>query len=375
MAITEVPASRISPVETPIIWTKSPFVKTDPEIVFDPEFLEAIAARPGIVPHGRSAMEAHGFIPREVMREVTTKLSTEPHQEVTRKVTESSFATWFLEKFNASHRAIDLMNLGEEKYASEVLGESSYRDLKIRRVARTRGIDRKTVTEEMIKEDTLAGIFWLGNTENIIAIRNRIRLVHTVLDIALKEQLDVMGINPSILEIASGSARPLLQKLAEYNKQEKYSGRLTAHLTDNSHSALEDSQKIAQDLGLGSIIETHKIDLREFKKYLRGFQYTMVGDIGYQDYSDEEQTVEMGTEVSEYLPEGGYYAVSNVTHDPNVDRHPESLFREKAVNWPYMYEHTMEVMRRIIKRSGFSERDSLFFTEPQGCHIVVLARK
>lgn len=374
MTIVEMSPNQIQTAETPIIWTESPFISTDPKLIFNPEFLAVMAANPGIIPHQRSEMETHGFIPRKVMRAITTTLVAEPHQVVTRKVTENSFATWFLEQFNASHRAIDLMNLGEEKYAVEVLGEARYRKLKSRSIAETRNIEPEAVTEGMIKEDTLAGIFWLGNTENIIAIRNRIRLVHTALDIVLKEQLEVMGINPSVLEIASGSARPLLQKIAEYSRQ-GYRDRISALLVDNSRSALKDSLKIAEALRVRVNIDTREKDFHLFKEYTKGFCYTLSEIVGLLDYLPEDEKVTLLAAVGGNLVEGGAVIFSNVTHDPDEERHPESTFREKAVNWPWMVEHTMEEMERIVQRSGFSVQASTFFTEPQGCHILVIARK
>lgn len=247
--------------------------------------------------------------------------------------------------------------------------EHSHRGRKIRKYAATHkalelvytyswdGNGRYGLTEQILTHI-------LFNFKNAKALRNRIRLVNKGLKQII---LDSIKIPDTIISLGSGSARDLVEVMAELrNKLVGHRPRIL--LVDRSRSALRYSEAMIREYKVGDVADWILVHAK-IEDFIQDAQEKadVVLVIGVTDYLEKRKAVEMVSRIYErILRPGGTLFTSNII--PNRERR----FLDCVLDWPMIYRDEREV-GEIMSESGFENFRLLY--EPLKIHGVAIARK
>lgn len=203
--------------------------------------------------------------------------------------------------------------------------------------------------------------FFVNNSK---AIRNRLLLVKTkirdLVDISMKNTSHV-----SILSIASGSARTILESLPV----EKVAQKCKLRFLDKNIQAIEYSKELAKPY-----VETCDIDwindtANNFPNYYaHDEKIDIIEVVGLLDYFEDEQVVKTFRTILSKLREGGYLIAANI-NDNN-----ERPFITKVVGWDMIYRDAKKMIDLGIK-AGFSPENIEAYYEPFRIHEVLIMKK
>lgn len=204
----------------------------------------------------------------------------------------------------------------------------------------------------------------LFNFRNAKALRNRVRLVNKRLKQII---LDSVKIPDTIISLGSGSARDLVEVVAELRS--KLTGcRPRILLVDRSRSALHYSEAMIKEYKVGDVADWILVHAK-IEDFIQNPQERadIVLTIGIMDYLEEKPAVEMISRIYDKLlrPDGILFA-SNIVHNG------ERKFLDHVLNWQMVYRSEKEI-GEIISKSGFENFRILF--EPLKIHGVIIANK
>lgn len=205
------------------------------------------------------------------------------------------------------------------------------------------------------------------STNNPKAVRNRLRLVERELIKAIRDAI-AQGNNISILSVASGSARAIVESI---NKQEFLNSNLTICFIDKSYKALEYSKTlVASELFPRNFTFKWIEDLaKNFQKhYTNKTLPNIIETVGLMDYFDDKKVLEFFTHVYTHLKPNGVFITANVADNP------ERKFVTNLVGWEMVYRQPEEFLKFAV-RAGFKKENVRILIEPLGIHFVMVAKK
>lgn len=211
------------------------------------------------------------------------------------------------------------------------------------------------------RKTTISDNFWELWWSNPRAVRNRLKLVKTLLRQSIEEVYKRKSII-QLISLGSGSARAVFEVMAiNYYPVE-------AKLIDVNKSAIKYSQKLAATYNLNhERIKYYCGDIDNIEQYCgNGFQADIVEMVGLLDYLSSEDAIKIFKKIYKVLAPEGWFIVSNIT------KNIEKPFVTKGMNWPMVYR-TKKELSSILSETGFAYHK--IFCEPLKIHLIVLAKK
>jgi hypothetical protein len=201
----------------------------------------------------------------------------------------------------------------------------------------------------------------------IQGVQNRAVLVRQVISEVIRWQFDRYGKELRIVELAAGLAEPLLWGLKDLEKEGVIPARVL--LTDISRNSLKQAQEISTYLEVKAEILTERLNLTKFdevKELLEKEQPNVVEMIGFIDYLDDDNVVELFKIIKAALPDNSSFIVGNVL--PTWERY----FIESSYGWPPMHYRSSEELHQLMCRGMFSDIDVT--EEPAGRFCIGVAK-
>lgn len=203
-------------------------------------------------------------------------------------------------------------------------------------------------------------------TSNVIAVRNRLRLVKRELKKALRARLKH---EPSVrlLSIAAGSARAVLEAVHEEGLA--HNRNITLVFLDKDPSALAYSKTLAKDLAVTCPIEWVEATAGTYLRSSKGKNYfDIVEMVGLLDYFPDDRAVPLFDEIYDVLTTGGTYITGNVI------AHDEKPLLSRFAGWHVIYREPEELLALLV-RSKFTLHNIEVYVEPHRIHSVSVAIK
>jgi ubiquinone/menaquinone biosynthesis C-methylase UbiE len=216
----------------------------------------------------------------------------------------------------------------------------------------------------------IADSFWHHVISQPKALRNRLSVVHAILQSQVKREIDNRKQNlikepVTILSIAGGSSRSIIYTLkALRDEGEKFPVKVVT--IDKDVSALEIGKKLAEERGLGNDFTWIGGKANELNQKLPDQKFDIVEIVGLLDYFDDERAVRLLDTVKSHLKSEGWIVAANVA--PNS----EMRFVENT-GWPKMYYRTPDNFMTIFKKAGFLQCEII--KEPLGVHMIIIGKK
>lgn len=206
---------------------------------------------------------------------------------------------------------------------------------------------------------------WL-HLMNPKALRNRLKLVKKILRKAI---LNFNGEEIKILNLGAGSARAILEIIAELKKDKVNIPKVRAKFIDISQDALDYSKEIALKSGISLndwVWQREKA--QSIEKICNDFRPDVVEMVGLMDYFNSEKALNLLKGINNYLNEDG------VLISCNIKDNSERKFISKVVGWDMIYRDEFEISK-LINDAGFSSEKSKIILEPLKIHCLFLAKK
>jgi len=206
--------------------------------------------------------------------------------------------------------------------------------------------------------------FWL-NIRNAQAVRNRLKIVKYLLEKNIADLVSRHHKEIRICSIASGSAQALIEAVAAARKR---GVNIRCVLIDLDSTAHDYAKNLARIHGVGNIIDCRLEKASFIETIGREFKPLIIEMVGFLEYRNDNQTVELTNRIYEALQPGGTFLTSQIA--PNG----ESFFMREVINWPMIYRIPGK-FKLLIEKSNFGKRSFTFYLEPQKIHFVIEAKK
>lgn len=212
----------------------------------------------------------------------------------------------------------------------------------------------------------VAHYIWF-HSNNSRGVRNRLRLVKRELRAyflkLVEEHKDI-----EVLSIASGSARAVIESLAEARAvgQIKIGGifldknpEAVSYSKELAHQALKDKHTLVWETDtVGNFFKSHNPENR----------FDVVEMVGLLDYFDNEKTVQTFHSIKKALKPGGILVTANIVDNS------ERKFVTNAIGWGMIYR-SAEDLAFLLHEAGFAYENMKVFYEPLKVHTVIVASK
>ena len=202
--------------------------------------------------------------------------------------------------------------------------------------------------------------FWT-NVLNIKAVRNRSRLVQFELKKIIKHFLS-KGEEVRILELAAGSAQPLLEVLAYF--RERGISNIRVLLLDNDPSALDYAKILAVKYGVQDQVEVVKTNAFFVKRVAKVFRPHIIEMVGLLDYLSDDVAKKLLTNIKEVLP-CGVFVTANIV--PNCER----VATHMLYDWPKMFYREPGQLEAMLQKAGF--KNIRIAIEPLSIHTISIS--
>lgn len=207
----------------------------------------------------------------------------------------------------------------------------------------------------------LATWFWERILLNPRALRNRLKLMKKEFALILDS---FRGKPARILSLASGSGRGIIEVMSAYKNELDFQ----LIFLDRSLAALAFSQKLGEEAGLSENLIRMRSDLNSFLTENSGTRYDAIELVGFLDYLDKNNAINLFRKIYWLLNEGGYLIAANVKNNP------EKKFLDEIVNWKMFYRDEKD-LRELLKISGFGGNYCKIIYEPMNIHGLIIAKK
>lgn len=211
-------------------------------------------------------------------------------------------------------------------------------------------------------EDNGNGKLWALCYPQARQLRSRGTMVTWHATDSMRTQLEALdpGLPLVYTSFACGSGDSTRQALRQIHN-EKPDANILGVFLDISNSALKYSMLKAQEDGIGHLVRTQQVDLRDIARIQTavGLQRHIDERVGYHDYTDDEQTTEYHREAYQNMAEGAEMFTS-CAHE-NSER---STLRD-VIGWcelntggmPDMYYKDPEQLLKTVLQAGFRPED------------------
>tara|TARA_Y100000310_G_scaffold345555_1_gene466523 strand:+ start:62045 stop:62878 length:834 start_codon:yes stop_codon:yes gene_type:complete len=205
--------------------------------------------------------------------------------------------------------------------------------------------------------------FWI-HMRNAQAVRNRFKRTRYDLERSCY-LLKNLGRPIRILSLACGSAQAVAETVALLST-EGY--QFEVLLIDYEEGALKKASEIAEKYRIGDCFTYKRGVVQRFPKYLDGFKPDIVEMVGFFDYLNDKQAVEVVELVHEMLPQKGTFITCHI--HPN----PEQDFLTNVIGWDSnMLYRSVDEFANLVDSGGFDKVQVVI--EPLGIHSVLVATK
>ncbi len=203
-------------------------------------------------------------------------------------------------------------------------------------------------------------------TANVLAVRNRLRLVKRELRTALKDAF-LRQEKVRLLSIAAGSARAVIEAVAETGNAKNKN--LSLVFLDKDRTALEYSTILVKKFGIECPVEWTDVTLGTYLKNSKGVNtFDIVEMVGLLDYFDNERAVEIFNRIYDVLNPAGKYITGNII------AHAEKPLLTRFAGWNVIYREPEEFLS-LLTRSHFGKHTILVYVEPHRIHAISVAEK
>lgn len=215
----------------------------------------------------------------------------------------------------------------------------------------------------------LARRIWF-HTNNARAVRNRLLIVKDELIRDIRSRIDSGDKYIKVLNIASGSARAILEAIHSFNAEKGVTFDVT--FLDKNPKAVAYSQELAKEFDFAQ----HKLQwvTASVGEYFAEHDasdsepFDVVEMVGLLDYFDDERTVSVFERICDRLNKDAFFITANIVD--NVER----PFVENVVGWKMVYRTATE-LKDLIVRSGFAEDKVRMQYEPMVMHTLACSYK
>lgn len=209
--------------------------------------------------------------------------------------------------------------------------------------------------------DSIFSYLWESNMLNAYALRNRLKLVKKELkEIILKKKAKQ---KIRILSLASGSARAIIETLAEQKDID-----IEARLVDLSRNALCYSRKLAEKYEVDDKINWFRANAGDIEEFCENWVPDIIEMVGLMDYLDKEEGTKIIRKIYKCLNQNGTLITSNINNNP------ERRFVREIANWDMIYRDPRQFSELLLK-GGFNSRHCRIIYEPICIHAVATASK
>jgi len=278
----------------------------------------------------REKLEMHGLLTRFVRVFTVPLLNALPARLI----------QLFMQK--SSHDAATVVAKGGSTHALEAMYTRYHRDIF------SRGLLQG-----------LADMFWHHFVSQPKALRNRLRIVQQLLEKEIRSR----NVPVSVLSIAGGSARSLIQASAKL-RREHFPHLVRVMVVDKDAHALEVGKRIAASAGVSELFQWEHGDAGRVGMLLSNIQFDVLEIVGLLDYFDDERVLRLLRNTRVKLSKNGTLIVANVM--PNRE-----MPFVKRTGWPAMFYRTPDEFTYLVKKAGFNVCDTI--QEPLCVHIVIRA--
>ena len=200
--------------------------------------------------------------------------------------------------------------------------------------------------------------YW--NSLNCQALRNRRKLIKEELR---KILFKLKGENVKLMSLACGSGEVIIELVIELKKA---GIKLEALLIDIDDEAIERAEELIKKYGLEKDVQTRKGDVNDVEIIANDFKPNIIEMMGFIDYLNQEQAIEITKKIRGSLTEGGYFITCNI--NSNI----EKLFLTWVIDWPMNYRNPEE-LSDVAKMADFKNYCLIY--EPLNIHGIIIARK
>ncbi len=208
---------------------------------------------------------------------------------------------------------------------------------------------------------------WL-NTNNSKAVRNRLKVVNHEISNYLKYLLGSDKEEISIVSIAAGSARAVIEALEANSTTNK---KISVTFIDKSEDALTYSKEL---LLTKDFYNLSNYTFTWINDTVNGFldknttKFDIVEMVGLMDYFDDDKARTIFTKIYNTLNVNGVFVTANINHNS------EKRFVTKAIGWLMIYR-SAEHIGRLVHEAGFPHADIEVYYEPLKIHSIIIARR
>ncbi|MBI4993397.1 class I SAM-dependent methyltransferase family protein [Candidatus Wolfebacteria bacterium] len=216
--------------------------------------------------------------------------------------------------------------------------------------------------------EALFSFFWEESFINAHAARNRLKLAKKELKDAflavVKKKKTI-----KVLSLASGSARAVIETMAELKKDMGADVKIDARFVDVSKRALEYSRQLAEQFEVDKNCVWIQSRANDFGNFVYGgWKPDIVEIVGLFDYFSDKDAVHIGRIIYGELVSCGFFIFSNVNHNAEME------FIKHVIGWDMIYKTPYRIVH-IAEQSGFDKNKIRLIYEPLEVHGLVVARK
>jgi len=205
------------------------------------------------------------------------------------------------------------------------------------------------------------------HSNNSRGVRNRLRLVKRELKKHFSELVNERK-DIEVLSIASGSARAVIEALAESGAVGNIN--IKGIFVDKSVEAIKYSKELAEKLLFNNHNLTWVNDTvgNFFKKDNLENRFDAVEMVGLLDYFDDKKVEMTFHSIRKSLKTGGILVTANIVENS------EQKFVTNAIGWSMVYRNAQR-LAKLLYQAGFEYDKMEVFYEPLKVHVVIVVKK
>ncbi|MEK7613902.1 MAG: class I SAM-dependent methyltransferase family protein [Patescibacteria group bacterium] len=203
-------------------------------------------------------------------------------------------------------------------------------------------------------------------TANVLAVRNRLRLVKRELRKSLTDALK-RNKNARLLSIAAGSSRAVIEAVVETGNAKNKN--LSLVFLDKDRTALEYSKILVKEFEIECPVEWTDATLGTYLTNSKGTNmFDIVEMVGLLDYFNDDRAVEIFNKIYDVLNAGGVYITGNII------AHAEKPLLSRFAGWKVIYREP-ETFLSLLTKSNFGKHTILVYVEPHRIHAIGVAER
>lgn len=222
------------------------------------------------------------------------------------------------------------------------------------------------VPDADFEKDVKVAQMWFSNFENAAGVRERGEVAKRNIIETVRKTYERYSDRPvRISSIACGSSYVVLKAM----KQLKEEGiPVIGRMVDMNEEALTYTQQRAQEMGLGEVVKTMKVNVVRLNGEFAEDRFDALEAVGIMDYFNDKLSHLFLRQIHKLLKPGGTIVASCIMDNQ------EREFLHGAVGWPDMVYRTPEEFAGLFVRAGFQAQNCKSIRIPNGLYTMMVAR-